>query len=121
LLSKSCLILPLLLLLLLLLLCPPPAEAPAGAFVTGTTVTLCPKGEYSEDYSLSTACKTCEDLVDGPGITTQKEGSTSAKNCTWLEPGYALLDDKKRVIWGPVDLINTPISGAKKCPQNYYW
>jgi hypothetical protein len=111
----------LLLLLLLLLLSLLPSEAPAGSFVTGVTTTLCPRGEYSDDYSLSTACKTCEDLFDGPGITTAREGSTSARNCTFLEPGYALLDDKKRVILGAVDLINTPISGAKKCPQNWVW
>uniref|UniRef100_A0A383VUV6 Tyrosine-protein kinase ephrin type A/B receptor-like domain-containing protein n=1 Tax=Tetradesmus obliquus TaxID=3088 RepID=A0A383VUV6_TETOB len=95
-------------------------QAPAGSFVTGVSTTLCPKGEYSDDYSLATACKTCEDLYDGPGITTAREGATSAKNCTWLEPGYALMDDKKRAILTAVDLINTPISGAKKCPQNYY-
>jgi hypothetical protein len=57
------------------------AEAPAGSFVTGSTVTLCPKGEYSDDYSLSTSCKTCEDLFSGPGITTAREGATSASNC----------------------------------------
>ncbi|WIA29465.1 hypothetical protein OEZ86_011966 [Tetradesmus obliquus] len=95
-------------------------QAPAGSFVTGVSTTLCTKGEYSDDYSLATACKTCEDLYDGPGITTAREGATSAKNCTWLEPGYALMDDKKRAILTAVDLINTPISGAKKCPQNYY-
>jgi hypothetical protein len=89
--------------------------------VTGTTVTLCPKGEYSEDYSLATACKTCEDLYS-PGITTEREGSISADNCTWLEPGYALLDGKNRAIVDrSYDRVNTPITGAKKCPQNYYW
>jgi hypothetical protein len=110
-----------LLLLLLLLHSFLPAEAPAGSFVTGVTTMLCPKGEYSDDYSMSTSCKTCEDLFDGPGITTEREGSTSARNCTWLEPGYALVDDKKRAILRSVDLINTPISGAKKCPQNWVW
>jgi hypothetical protein len=89
--------------------------------VTGSTVTLCPKGEYSDDYSLSTSCKTCKDLFSGPGITTAREGATIAANCTWLEPGYALQDDKKRAILGAYDPINTPVSGAKKCPQNYYW
>ncbi|WIA32737.1 hypothetical protein OEZ86_005923 [Tetradesmus obliquus] len=95
-------------------------QAPAGSFVTGSTVTLCPKGEYSDDYSLATSCKTCEDLFNGPGITTAREGSTSANNCTWLEPGYALMDDKKRTILGAFDPINMPLAGAKKCPQNFY-
>ncbi|KAF6251784.1 hypothetical protein COO60DRAFT_1674488 [Scenedesmus sp. NREL 46B-D3] len=95
-------------------------QAPAGSFVTGGAVTLCPKGEYSDDYNLATACKSCEELYSGPGITTAREGSTSADNCTWLEPGYALQDDKKRTILGSWDPIDTPISGAKKCPQNYY-
>ncbi|WIA32723.1 hypothetical protein OEZ86_005909 [Tetradesmus obliquus] len=95
-------------------------QAPAGSFVTGSTVTLCPKGEYSDDYSLATSCKTCDDLFNGPGITTAREGSTSANNCTWLEPGYALMDDKKRTILGTFDPINMPLAGAKKCPQNYY-
>lgn len=96
------------------------AEAPAGAFVTGTTVTLCPQGEYSDSYSMATACSTCIDLL-GEGITTEKEGSTSASDCHFLEPGYVLLDDKKRAILTAYDPINMPISGAKKCPQNYYW
>ncbi|KAF8067261.1 ATJ10 [Scenedesmus sp. PABB004] len=93
--------------------------APKGAFVTGDSITLCPKGEFNDDYSLSTSCQTCEDVY-GAGVTTKAEGSTSVNNCTWLEPGFVLLDDKKRAILGAFDPINTPISGAKKCPQNYY-
>lgn len=96
--------------------------APPGSFVAGDSVVPCPKGEYSDSYDSSTSCTSCLNEF-GEGITTQNIGSTARTDCKWLERGYALVDDRKKVILTKLsDVItdNRLWIGAKPCPQNYY-
>uniref|UniRef100_A0A383VV89 Apple domain-containing protein n=1 Tax=Tetradesmus obliquus TaxID=3088 RepID=A0A383VV89_TETOB len=96
--------------------------APPGSFVAGDSVVPCPKGEYSDSYDSSTSCTTCLDEF-GEGITTEKANSTSRSDCKWLERGYALVDDRKKVVTTTLAsllALNRQWLGAKPCPQNSY-
>jgi len=85
-------------------------------------VVACPKGEFQEDYGMFTACKSCLDVV-GEGVTTPNVGSTTAADCKWAEPGYMLLDSGGKAVFNLDGTAITPVkvTGARPCPQGYFW
>eukprot|EP00775_Hariotina_reticulata_P007892 gene7892-8088_t len=78
--------------------------APPGYFLSGSSLVLCPKGEYQDQFGFVTSCKSCSELF-GP------------------EPGFMLLDSGGRGVWSTNGVAVTSIqrvTGAKNCPQGYF-
>ncbi|WIA12448.1 hypothetical protein OEZ85_012483 [Tetradesmus obliquus] len=94
--------------------------AAPGMYMLGDTVVPCPKGEFSDSFGRNTACTSCESLF-GQGVTTATTNSTSKDQCSWSETGFALVDDKGKVILGALGTNPAQVvAGARPCPQSYY-
>lgn len=81
---------------------------PAGSYQkTSGVAAPCPRGEYKEASGSDTNCTACSAV----GVTTAREGSTSAADCSHLQPGFYA---------AAMSPVNGAITAADVCPVGYF-
>jgi hypothetical protein len=70
------------------------------------------------------SCDTSSRHIPHTACSAVSDGCVNASPCAGLERGYALVDDRKKVVTTTLNALvatNRQWVGAKPCPQNFYW